>query len=285
MLGFLFAISLLAFQFTGKLTRILQTGILAFFVLTSSITYVSAQVWGDSDQIALVWTSEHPASSRAQIGAIRFWSQTGNSEALREQFDLAHRERPSDAGLVLLRLIIERCRAESAPSIGGSLAGLDATVPTAPFEHGSLEAIQWISENAREEGCDLSDQDLESIIGLYLSNPRFHGNAMARTVLYRTLSKIHIRRGDLDATMRALDAAYEARPDFDVALNQAWLLASAGLFDDAEAYLERARQTPMRSIAEPLWRREKITEVASLIEAMAMAQRNQEQLQGQTDAQ
>lgn len=273
MLGFAFAISYWVMSQSGKLAIIGRVGVATFLALTLSITFVSARVWGDSNQIAAVWAAEHPGSTRAQIGAIRFWAKVGDTERLKQQFDLAQRLNPNDAGLSLLRFIIERCRDPAAPSIGGSLAALEGVVPSARFEHGSLEAIDWIRKRIRKKGCHIHEDELEKIIRLYLTNPRFQGNHRARTLLYRLLSDVFRRRGDLDETIRILDLAYEAWPSYDIALNQAWLLATAGLFEDSAHYLERAKAAPKRSWAERLWRDDKIARIESRIERMRVEMR------------
>ncbi|EGV31329.1 hypothetical protein ThidrDRAFT_1951 [Thiorhodococcus drewsii AZ1] len=268
MFGFAFAVSYWVMNQSGKLAVISRVGVAAFLSLTLLITFLSARVWGDANQISTVWAAEHPGSARAQIGAIRFWSKIGDSERLIEQFDLAQRLNPNDAGLSLLRLIIQRCRNPAAPPIGGDMGSLEQMVPSAHFEHGSLEGIDWIAKNAKKEGCDFKEDDLEKIIDLYLSNPRFYGNEAARTLLYRILADRQRKRGDLNATIQSLDLAYAARPSFDVALNQAWLLATAGLFEDADTYLQKARETPPRSKGERLWRDDKIAEIERLIRLM-----------------
>ena len=52
----------------------------------------------------------------------------------------------------------------------------------------------------------------------------------------------------------ALDNAFAAYPRYQVALDQAAILADAGLFDDAEKYIQKAISAPSRSIHERIWR-------------------------------
>jgi tetratricopeptide (TPR) repeat protein len=268
MLGFAFAAACGISQLTGGLAKTAIAGLLAYLALTAGVTYASARVWGDERLIAVIWAPEHPASVRAQNNALRLWARRGDTKRLIEQFELVERSNPNDAGMYLLRFILDRCRDPGAAPLGADFSALQEVIPRARFEHGSVEALQWILKEGKKEGCEISNEELDQILGLYLANPRFYGNTPTRHNLLRIRASVYTRNGDLDSTIKILDDAFAAHPSFEVPLNQAWLLATAGLYDDAAQYLNKSKETPPITVGERLWRDARIAEIEALIGRM-----------------
>lgn len=266
MLGFAVAVGHLVILQSKKFSYMAHVGIIAFLALSISITFSSARVWGDQTRHALVWANDRPESVRAQLMAIQFWERMGIGESLHKQCHIAEEAIPKSASLPLLCFIIDRCWNDGPPPIGGSIVKLNASLPNARFEYGNLEGIDWVVVNRVKEDCRISHSDVVSIIELYLANPLYFDHRQSREALFLMLANVYKQKGDLNATILALDSAYEARPGFLVPLKQAWYLATAGLFDDARDFLDLAKAAPARSVWEFLWRDDRISEMEVRIE-------------------
>jgi hypothetical protein len=66
--------------------------------------------------------------------------------------------------------------------------------------------------------------------------------------------------------MLALNKAYEAVPDYEIPLNQAYLLSSAGLYNEAEEYIELAKSTVDRNKYTFLWKDKHIKEIETILQ-------------------
>ena len=67
-----------------------------------------------------------------------------------------------------------------------------------------------------------------------------------------TLSELYVKKGDLNPAIEALDRAFLKQRSPTFALRQAELLSSAGLYQDALRYIEKANQADLaRKIFKP----------------------------------
>lgn len=271
MLGPIFALTYWVMGLKPPIRRLAAVGLLGFLTLEAVVTHASAQVWGNHAAIAVLWSAEHPGSPRAQIVAINYYAAIGDSERLKRQLDMASAADPRNASYPLFRWSVERCSDQALPALGGDMNALEVAIPAAQFEYGSLENIQWLLDKLRAGRCRITPADMERIFGLYLANPRFRLRADTLYQLYTDYARLKLQQGDLGGTIQALDAAYEAKPYFETALNQAYLLATAGLFDEADNYIERAVQTPPSSVFDWFEKGPHVAETRQLIGRMRAA--------------
>jgi hypothetical protein len=257
MLGIVFAGCYWAFSTTTALRRIAPAGLALYLILESAVTVTAAKTWGDETLIANVWAHEHPGSPRAQLDAIKFWLTEGQVERARHHHTIAVKHNPDDSGLQLYGFLVDRCNKDSDLDFGVSLQRLTEIIPHGRFDHASLDSIRFLIEKSSTGRCEISDSEILEIVDLYLRNPKFRSVAQARGFLYQAQSRVHIRAGNLTATIDAMDKAYEAVPNYGFPLNQAYLLYTAGLYDDALRYIERARNTPPSSPYVRLWQETK----------------------------
>ena len=76
----------------------------------------------------------------------------------------------------------------------------------------------------------------------FLLNPHIGQNSSLRGAVLYHKGILYENSGRLDDALTALDLSYEARPEIDIRLQQiVWLLA-AGRPDEAQRYLDLARQ-------------------------------------------
>jgi hypothetical protein len=269
MLGFYLAIAYWVASLTSdKHRRLGYLGIALYTLLAATISLSSAQVWGRADLIAQVWSAERPASLRAQLDAIDYWTRKGVSQQVNAHFEAVLAHHPNNAGIYLLQYIIKQCNDPSAPLNAPSLERIKEIIPRADFDHMSITALRWIKKQRDKRDCRISWADMSTVTQLYLENPKFNKIRSARAAFYLALADFMAQQRDGDGILQALDGAYESRPNFDTALQQAWWLAIAKRFEEAEEYLVKARETPRRNLGELLWRKEKIQEMEEIIASL-----------------
>jgi len=270
MIGPLLAVVYLLTQVPEKqsIRSVVIVGLGVYCIALAGITHASARVWGNPALIANVWAAEHPGSLRAQLDAIQFWLARENFERARSHYTTVRTLNPEDAGLYAFGVAVNRCNKLQKPIFPVSVDLLLEEVPDASFDHASISALQFLQKRIDSDRCRITHDELVSIIHAYLSNPRFRRVSAATSAIYQTLSKVHRSQGDLDASIRALDAAFEAMPHYELRLNQAYLLATAGLFDEAAVHIQMAKDAPMRSPWTFLWKDEHIEEVAEIVAAL-----------------
>ncbi|WP_295394868.1 hypothetical protein [uncultured Thiodictyon sp.] len=258
MLGPIFVLCYGALSIPVAYRRLIGAGLIGMIALVGTITWSSAGVWGNEASIAILWSAEHPASQRAQGGALNYWANQGDGGRLRAQFDRATAADPTNAHLPLYRFAIEHCADTRLPRLGASMEEIERVVPTAPADFASVATIEWMMEKSRKGRCRVAPQDMQRVFELYLSNPKFIANRRTHRQLETLLADYRRHQGDLDGTIRALDRAYAASPSFTIALDQAYFLMTAGLWDDAAHYIEIAAKTPPAGLYEWLRRDQRV---------------------------
>ncbi len=265
MLGPIIGIVMLAHTNAGRLRKTLQFALALFILLESTVSISSANVWGDRALIANIWAHEHPGSVRAQLDAIRYWLDKQDVARAKDFMNTAIDNNPNDAGLRLYQFLTDRCGNPEQAGLGGSMDTLRKIIPHARFDHASLEGIRFLVSGIKSGRCRANNQEALELIDLYLTNPRFKNINSSQAILYQEKSSIYLRQGDLDNTIKMLDLAYKAMPIYTIALNQAYLLMTAGLSNDALRYIEIARLTKPFSPGARLWQEEHISEVEDAI--------------------
>ena len=245
---------------------LVKAGGLALAAAFAVITSQAAAVWGDSARMALVWSQEHPASSRAQLDAASLYSALSDTQNLRGTLDRAIESRPTEVGFELTRWIFERCRPPSDPSLGADFAALKAKIPKATFEYGSLGALQWLLNNRAKQDCRVTDEEIIDVLDTLLRNEIFASFKLARARLFQLKARVYSEQGYLNGVIESMDEIYMALPDYRTRLQQAEYLLSAGLIDDAERFVAVAQESKRRFLGQHLLKSQEIARVQALID-------------------
>lgn len=275
MLGPVFVVVYATMATSPPRRRILLVGLILFIGIEATLTRVSGRTWGSADQIAMQWVAEHPLSARAQAQAIAYLERVGDFSGLQAQVETAIAVTHQSAAYRLYRLMLDRCLEPGKVSLGGTMYEMRQVLPTAPYDIVNLEALKWLATHYREEHCRLAPVEVRELVDMHLGNPSFAGIDSAREHLYLILSRLERTNGNLDGTIRALDAAYAARPSSTIALEQAFFLTTAGLYDDADSYLDKAASAPRLSVYDYFTLDRRMAELASEINRLRVVASDQ----------
>lgn len=202
----------------------------------------------------MVWAVEHPGSVRTRFEQLHYWLALGQYDKVDELILQYAERRKDDASMFAFRFFVESCFKGAEKTIGGSLERLREIAPDARFEFASLEALRALTRRLDKKTCTHTADQVIQIIDLYLANEKFAANSLTREGLYQAKAKVYRKLGDLDKTIRALDEAFVASNKYHYRVEQAMLLASAGLYEEALGFIDKARDAPKRSWFEPIWR-------------------------------
>lgn len=265
MLGGAFALSFGLLSISTSKRRLVIPGIILLLIVESAITFASSKVWGDKQAIAILWSAERPGSQRAQLTAINYWANSGEWQRFREQLDKATATQPNIANWPIYRFAAERCSDDSLESLGASISDIEITLANAEFDYGSLEGIRWILDQQTDRQCKITPEEMQQIFDALLASPKFIARAENKQQIYMLIARYKQQQGDLSGTICALDDAYMASPSFTIALDQAYFLATAGLIDDAESYVDLAAQTPPRRLYDWIEKDRKVSMYRTMI--------------------
>jgi hypothetical protein len=259
MLGGAFAFSYGLMSFSASKSRLVMPGIVVLLLFESAITFASSQVWGNKQAIAILWSAERPGSQRAQLTAINYWVNSGEWQRFKDQLDQATATQPNIANWPIYRFAAERCSDTSLQSLGASVNAIEITLTDAQFDYGSLEGVRWILDQQGTEQCRITSEEMQRIFDALLASPKFIARAETKQQIYMLMARYKQQQGDLNGTICILDSAYMISPSFIIALDQAYFLATAGLIDDAEHYVNLAAKTPPKTLYDWLEKDRKIS--------------------------
>jgi len=200
-------------------------------------TSLSSQVWASEERLAFTWGNTHPASARAQTMLASQLYARGQSEAAQRVITRALVSHPGDAGLAENKFFL-LCTTGSL--VADDLARLRDTLRTAAWNRSAFENMEALRLLAQQHRCPPFDPDQwQALANTLLSNPAYR-SGIASGMIHYQISQLAVFNGDLGLAIKELDETYAADPDADVPRLQARYLASAGLYDQAIAVLDRA---------------------------------------------
>lgn len=237
MFGIVFPLAMVAATSASRRKLVLVFAVF-WLAYAAFLTSVQGRVWGSRATLANVWAIEHPASARA----------------IQQQADyLASSGHPVEATNLLMHAYRRGVRGSAFPLQAYALActtgnanfgRFDALLLNAasdPYEPATLATVSSLRLDAESRTCpDLLDESAWLDITSRLLNNPHYGGGDTQAYLHVERSYLFRARRDLNATMRELEAAWAVDPNPSLARLIAATLASAGLFDEAEAWAKRS---------------------------------------------
>ena len=160
--------------------------------------------------------------------------------------------KPDSVGPRLATILFYRCFYKPDNVAGYSDSILDI-IASGAFDHTTLPVLERLEKLVANEKCgNLSDENILKIADSLIANPRFSSVRRISTSIYQIKAKVFQRRGDFTNTLENLDHAYLTAPRYDIALQQAMLAITAGRFDLASSFIEKAENSPVRAYREKL---------------------------------
>lgn len=243
-IGFAITLGLGAVAVTGELRRFVPIVLSFWLALFSFNTWHQSLVWGDAGRLASVWFAEHPRSPRAHQQLADFHVRSGRLLEGRGVLESGLQKGISPSNFALSILLIDCWNQQAFDQniYGDALVALRNELPNPGTAHalrdlrGAIDAGRCHSSLGLDEWILLSDAAM--------ANPRRHSS---EAFIRLERAAAFVTKRDLGQTMKELEQAFEVAPEAEIAYFAADVLLSAGLYDDASEWLEKARSTPLSS--------------------------------------
>ena len=249
MIGPLVLVCALILSLPVQLRRVVPFVLLLFFCFEAFLTWQSARLWSDQDLMMRVALVDHPDSLRAQQHVANTYVLAGQYEqALEVQRSIASNF--PDHTSTRLSILNLRC-------LGGTLRPEQVDATHSYVENGThdfqlVSFFQALLSTAARRSCDAYNlANFQETLDAVLRNPVMARNLTTRGAAHYFKGIAYGKAGQIDAAVNQLNLSYDASPEIDIPLQQVVWLLSQGRANEAEKYLDRARQ----HLGQRFWRR------------------------------
>lgn len=241
MFGFLFAFIALSVTVSSRLRPVFL--IIAGFYISTLIlvTHENVKLWADPIGSSKVWAAENPSSLRAQQHAADVRLRAGDVVGALRHLDTALHYNPNQGGVYLAQTQVacqvgklKREHMQELIERTGQLEFDNSTVVT---------LLKWgrVYDTLQAQCGLITPENIIQLAEGLLRNPRYQ-HSVPRHALNYLLGMMYAELGYLGQAMGYMDLATRIKPVIDIYFIQVNWLLSAGLFEDALDYLERAEQ-------------------------------------------
>ena len=239
MLGFLFAIGYYVSQWlqTRFLTASLLTGMFIAFLVFS--TSEKASLWGKPVELLAVWEQAHPDSIRAKGATMFLKNQIGSNstEALSQGIDELSTSSSTSA---FWRLQYNCGRKKITPDmLNDTLAIMEKKTVTPSAVSGMQK---WLKDWDSGRCPTVSQSQIEFFLLKSIPIGKASNNTKFIYLCHSWLAKIYKDQKNLGKTMLHLEKAYAIHPSVKLLTSQAFILSSAGLYQQAIDKLANTRE-------------------------------------------
>lgn len=221
---------------------------LLLITVSSVFTYQSAKLWGNPDVMYSVWYHEHPGSLRAATMYAQVVEKHGNYSNAIEILQNTYKQHPDTVALLLYSLNLS---CQSGIPIHGDINDIIEEARHATYRYALPAVTEQLISTVTSGNCrNISIDDLISLLKSLENAQRLRGSAKVSILMM--LSDLYVRKGMLSPAVETLDRAYKTQINSNIPLQQAALLTSAGLYEDALSYINRAKLADeKRSLLKP----------------------------------
>jgi len=212
----------------------------------SVISFGKSMEWGDPLLQADSWYNDSSASVRTTLQYSFVLAEQGEPLKAATILDAGILAYPDSLALRLSKSILE-CRLYGR---GFNEKEFQEIASKSPLETAAVEAIEKLSSSLeRGDTCKgLSYEVLRSLVTALIHNPYYAANKATLASLYVTEARLFFKERNLDGLMSSIDAACDNKCRPGLRIQQAEMLISAGLFEDAQHHLRMATSMMEESI-------------------------------------
>lgn len=240
MLGPLFSVA----AHTSMATRGKQVAlcvlVATWITFSAWLTSVQAPIWGDAGKLSAIWSIEHPMSARGVQQRATYLLEARSGEQAADVL-LDGYERGIRGEDFPLQALNVACTIRSSAIAERAWPSAISALRSGGHNTALLETIGKLRLNTQRGACPQvisADQWLELTTTL-LANPNY-GQGSSQNFIHVERAYYFQDRRDLNATMIELEAAWDANNDSRLARLIAATLASAGLYEEAKVWADRA---------------------------------------------
>ena len=220
--------------------KLFLTFIVFYICLFAFISFNSSTLWGSNIRLASSWYLGNMDSLRAaQFYASELYSM-GSYDSAKSVLEASEKIH-TDSLAIPISLAIINCGSSSYEFPEHKLVEL---AKVSKMETAAFEGIQII-ERLLDKGLEcphLTYSSVEKIYEALLLNPYYASKGLVRSRIYQRLSEIEVKNRNLNLAVHYLDMACIENCTPSIRLKQAELLASAGLYEQAQGFIRQAEE-------------------------------------------
>lgn len=240
--------------------RFALAALMGYILLLAGMLWQITTLWGQPLIAGEVWTRQHPTSIRATNFLAGVYLMIGDPTKARQGMEQAAYANPASIERTLNTLVLI-CQYETMGR--NEIAkktrelyrmALDHAV-TSEYSSAVPEALLRLQNLGNQGKCnDFERTDLYRIATLLMSNPHYTTSGRRLSYLHHFLAGLYRDEKDLDGTLKHLEAAWAAEPEIGTATLIVGTMLSAGLRDEARAFLDQAqKQLPLNPVLRIEW--------------------------------
>jgi len=213
------------------------SGVLLIYI--SLMTYQNTNTWSNEKVLHSVNALDHPNSFRSQIVYTTKVLSQQNPELLSRQYAKLDQIFPNRFAIRMQQLVVS-CfdKVDTQQHIDRILE-----LKNERFDFNDGMVFKNWATRVSEQHCAHAGRKYIYSIGHNLlqhaKQNKSHSIGLGR--IHLTLSEAYSRDGNLDKAIYHLDEAYKSRAEINLAKKGAIIMVSAGLFDEALKYIEKAK--------------------------------------------
>ena len=253
LMGLMLALAWLAWTANGIWQRVAPALLASYTLMLAVVLWQTTSLWGNPLIAGEIWVAHHQTSSRAQqFLAQRYWLNNNPDQAyqLLIRGAVKNPER-IDLAMQALKLV---CETGQTIKVKTDFERTVSRLANGRFSGAVLDTLSAMIDLQEQQRClSLSDADMHHMLDGLLANPRYQTGVTLQH-LHHMKARLYRQQKDLDGTVRHLKAAFEAKPDVETAAIIVGTLLSAGLNDEALAYIAMVRnRVPANPVLRSKW--------------------------------
>ena len=214
--------------------------------ILAGFTYLAADLWGDHQELVMVWAEREPQSARAQIEAAQMLYLTGREAASLNLLNDSANDLPENFNLRLTQILVQ-CRVDEAKE-KDKQAVLELA-KTGPYRRTDFQVLSSFMNWVYSPGCrGISPEFFLAVTKELLENL---DDPSPRSLAYSHLNYFYglglLRSGEHEQGLKALEKSLQSRSSLHMRMNIAANKASIGLLEEALADARAVRQELLSS--------------------------------------
>lgn len=246
MFGPLFALALWVASAPQQWRRAALILAAVWIVFAAWLTWVQAPIWGSTRKLTAVWAVEHPDSARAMAHRAQYLNNRVSSQLAADTLLDAYR-RGVRGGSFPVQALNIACASKNTVLVEQAWPLAIEQLKSGHYNRALLETMGKLRHQTQHESCPniLTGDDWLTLTTMLLNNPKYAASD-AQNYIHVQRASLFRHRRNFNATMREFEAAWAARPSPKLAQLIAATFVSAGLYNEAHIWADRALEHRLR---------------------------------------
>lgn len=234
-----FALGYYLVRYAGQTPRLAVPLTVMLLAGLTGLTYARSSLWGNLDELSLVWAQQNPSSRRAQQQAAIVWSQRGQPRRALAHIETALHYQPH-APVLNLQALMLHCGI--SPVKKGALVRTEHWLSKGHYSDYVYRNLQRVINLKKQGECaPIRTQQLFDLDQALLTNHAVKNQGSAHQRILYAQGQLLLMQDKKSQAEAAINQAFQAEPTVASAMQLTGLLATNGDYDAALRMLQNAK--------------------------------------------